>query len=58
MSRPRQPIETWREAKGTPTWLFAAMKAMQRWGIGSRCDEATYDSAAQAAAGIRIASQQ
>ncbi len=50
----RQPIEHWREAKKTEPWLYAALKAFRRWGIGSLATEAEYDEAAREVAGIRV----
>lgn len=49
-----KPVETWRGAKKTPAWLFAAAKTMHRWPEGRVIDEAAYDAAIAAAGSVRI----
>lgn len=49
-----KPVETWRRAKKTPEWLFAAAKTMHRWPEGRVIDEAAYDAAIAAAGSVRI----
>lgn len=49
-----QTVETWRDAKGTADWLFAAAKMMSSWPIGRVLSEAEYDAAIGAAAHVPI----
>ncbi|WP_394845184.1 hypothetical protein LZC95_50180 [Pendulispora brunnea] len=49
-----QTIESWAAAKGTPTWLVAALKVRQHWAIGKLVSEHEYDAAAKAAAEMTI----
>lgn len=54
----RRTIESWRTEKQTEEWLFRAAKAFKRWGIGSECTEAEYDSAVEQTAGLRVGGPQ
>jgi len=45
----RRPVEAWRDALGTPAWLFAAAQAKYNWPVGYECAENDYRAALHAA---------
>ena len=52
-------VEEWRQAKGTPAWLFAATATRLRWEIGTQViptalTETEYDSAVTETATMRL----
>jgi uncharacterized membrane protein AbrB (regulator of aidB expression) len=51
---PRQPVEHWAQAHGTPTWLLAATRAANGWAIGREVTEQQFLSATQAFADSRV----
>lgn len=48
-SPPRRPVEEWRDALRTPSWLFAAAKAKYNWPVGLELSEVEYKKAIAAA---------
>lgn len=49
--------EQWTEAKSPPRWLAAAARALRGWAVGKEVTEAEFDSAVQAAAGVKLGAE-
>lgn len=54
MNEHLKPVETWRDEKRTPAWLFAAARAMHQWPTGREVSESTYTQAIEATKNIKI----
>jgi len=50
----RKTIEAWESEKGTPTWLRAAARALNRWPRGRELLEQEFDDGVKAASELAI----
>ncbi len=44
-SAEKRTVEAWAAQKSLPAWLFAALRAHERWAIGAERTEAEFDEA-------------
>ncbi len=50
----KKTVELWAAQKSIPVWLFAALRAHERWAIGAERTEAEFDAAIERVKALRF----